>query len=187
MGRPRIDMVGRKFGHLIVRKAAGSGKHGHPRWSCRCRCGRPIVVYGYDLRRGKHTQCRPCAAYEQRNRLEGRSFGLWTVLRRDLSRRTSGKLEHYMCRCAGCNAVRSVNGYSLVNGGSTSCGCASDGVRAVTNQSRRKYPDSPIGVSRATVIRRVAAGWTVARALNTPPRVWPSREQDANPNDLRKA
>ena len=53
--------------------------------------------------------------------LTGRVFGRWTVLRYDC---TKNGEAYWLCKCA-CLAVRSVNGYHLRSGRSTSCGCYS--------------------------------------------------------------
>lgn len=46
-------------------------------------------------------------------------FGRWTVLHFDGIR---GSTSMWVCRCA-CGTIRSVNGYALRTGRSTSCGC----------------------------------------------------------------
>ena len=53
--------------------------------------------------------------------LTGHVFGHWTVLQFD---RISERKSMWLCKCS-CGTVRSVNGYHLRNGRSTSCGCHS--------------------------------------------------------------
>lgn len=64
------DMIGRRFGHLVVESQAPSRRtldgQKHPyravRWYCRCDCGRVVDVAGVQLRYTKGArQCRPCA------------------------------------------------------------------------------------------------------------------------------
>ncbi len=53
--------------------------------------------------------------------LTGQVFGRWTVLRFDSAKNGDA---YWICKCA-CGTVRSVNGYHLRSGRSTSCGCYS--------------------------------------------------------------
>ena len=53
--------------------------------------------------------------------LTGQVFGHWTVLRFD---RIHNKASMWQCQCS-CGTVRSVSGYVLRSGRSTSCGCHS--------------------------------------------------------------
>lgn len=51
--------------------------------------------------------------------LDGQTFNMWTVLRRDKSRK--GR-TYWVCKCQ-CGTVRSVMGKTLVSGVSKGCGC----------------------------------------------------------------
>lgn len=51
--------------------------------------------------------------------LAGKTFGRWTVLRFDCSKHGEA---YWICECI-CGTTRSVNGYHLRSGRSTSCGC----------------------------------------------------------------
>lgn len=53
--------------------------------------------------------------------MTGKAFGRWKVLRFDC---TKNQEAYWICECA-CGTVRSVNGYHLRSGRSTSCGCYS--------------------------------------------------------------
>jgi hypothetical protein len=54
----RVPMLGRRFGLLVVEAACGVTTMGrHPRWSCRCDCGRVIEAQGNNLRAGIKTSC----------------------------------------------------------------------------------------------------------------------------------
>jgi hypothetical protein len=63
---------------------------------------------------------------ELRVDLTGRVFGRWTVL--GFSSRIR-RQAHWLCRCA-CGVEREVSGQNLHCGGSVSCGCFADEVRA---------------------------------------------------------
>lgn len=53
----RIDISGRKFGHLTVLKHAGSSKGGEALWQCRCDCGALTQVLSSDVRRSRTVSC----------------------------------------------------------------------------------------------------------------------------------
>jgi hypothetical protein len=63
-GRPRLDLVGRRFGRLVVlAPAEARGPHGQPLWRCRCDCGREAKVATGALRSGNKTFCDCACAF----------------------------------------------------------------------------------------------------------------------------
>jgi hypothetical protein len=50
-----IDLVGRRFGKLVVLEYAYS--KGKPYWKCKCDCGNEKVINGGDLKLGKRMSC----------------------------------------------------------------------------------------------------------------------------------
>ena len=103
---------------------------------CSCFCGNEKVILGRSLRRGLTRSCGCLAAelqvkvstakgIEQRNetvaKTIGRKFYRWTVLAYD-EKRLDNKYDYYFCRCD-CGQRKTVDGYSLRNGLSRSCGC----------------------------------------------------------------
>lgn len=56
MGKPVVDLAGRKFGKLTVIERSGS-KHGHMIWLCQCECGNQTKVYRGELTKGKTKSC----------------------------------------------------------------------------------------------------------------------------------
>ena len=54
-GRGMIDMVGQRFGKLVVKCRAPSSAD--TKWLCVCDCGGQVVRRGVYLRAGKHTCC----------------------------------------------------------------------------------------------------------------------------------
>lgn len=61
---PGIDMVGQRFGRLVVQERAGSWKRQWS-WRCLCDCGTTSVVPGHPLRAG-HTKSCGCLLEETR-------------------------------------------------------------------------------------------------------------------------
>jgi hypothetical protein len=77
-----INLVGRRFGRLIVLEFAGTDK-GRANWNCQCDCGRSVLALGSSLRRGFTTSCG-CYQIEQtkkrntRHGLKGsRIYSIW--------------------------------------------------------------------------------------------------------------
>lgn len=56
-GRPLLDLVGMRFGCLVVIRRAVNRKNKQARWYCQCDCGNFSIVYGYLLRSGKTKSC----------------------------------------------------------------------------------------------------------------------------------
>lgn len=61
------DLTGRTFGKWTVLREGTPQFHGARKnkarfWACRCVCGRESEISASDLRKGRNTQCRSCAA-----------------------------------------------------------------------------------------------------------------------------
>src|SRR3990167_8933270 len=58
-GHPIIEMIGKKFGRLLVLSLGGNRSHGggQARWNCICECGNNISVAGSNLRSGSTKSC----------------------------------------------------------------------------------------------------------------------------------
>ena len=52
-----IDLMGKKFGRLMVIRRIGSDKYGKPMWLCKCDCGNEKIVQGGCLKRGNTKSC----------------------------------------------------------------------------------------------------------------------------------
>ena len=51
------DLIGERFGMLIVVERSGRSKNGNAKWRCVCDCGGEIVVRSDHLKRGRTTHC----------------------------------------------------------------------------------------------------------------------------------
>lgn len=69
MGKPLINLVGSRFGRLVVSDRAPnkSARDTNARWNCICDCGNETIAYGQDLRRGKQ---RSCGCYDAEQKLK---------------------------------------------------------------------------------------------------------------------
>jgi hypothetical protein len=53
----RIDLLGQRFGRLVVLEPAGVSKNRTQLWLCRCDCGTSTTVNSYSLRSGASRSC----------------------------------------------------------------------------------------------------------------------------------
>lgn len=53
----KIDLIGKRFGRLVVLSEAMGRQHNKICWECVCECGNTSTVLGESLRRGKTTSC----------------------------------------------------------------------------------------------------------------------------------
>ena len=97
-----IDLVGKRFGRLIVIER--EGKIGsHAAWLCVCDCGNKVVVRGDHLRHGKTRSCR-CLENEKRNNGEihlihggrhTRLYEIWAGMRKRCSNENCIAFNNY--------------------------------------------------------------------------------------------
>lgn len=116
MSQKLNDLTAQRFGMWTV-IGRGEDKGGHTCWRCRCECGTERIVQSADLLRGRSTGCG-CSSTGFRN-LEGRLFGLWTVIGPSEKR---GSQTYWYCRCR-CGTEKWVNAGSLTSNRTKSCGC----------------------------------------------------------------
>lgn len=133
----KIDMTGKQYGEWTVLSYAGNGK-----WTCRCSCGTVRNVPGQDLRNGSSKSCGHFRAmkiqanpeisgfakvqYTGNDNLADRQFGEWHVLY------FMGN-GMWLCKCS-CGKLKAVNGLSLRDGRSTSCGHNTTGFKDLTGK-----------------------------------------------------
>lgn len=111
------------------------------KWLCRCDCGTERQVLDRSLRYGKSTSCG-CksarnAAEKNGYRLDGRRFGLLTVLESAESQ-DSRRGRWWKCRCDCGNEILTP-GTLLVTGKKTHCGCRSVKNYAYADICGRKF------------------------------------------------
>ncbi|MEE0989629.1 MAG: hypothetical protein U0L02_09745 [Kandleria vitulina] len=147
------DLSGMRFGHWTVIERDYEIKKKNIYWKCRCDCGTVRSVAGTSLRSGisvscgcekdKKTSIRTKANVED---IVGQRFGHWLVLKQDLSDdSTSKRGARWICRCD-CGKEKSVLGYALRFGRSTSCGCSNSSSKIIDLTGQR--------FGKLTVLRR---------------------------------
>jgi len=55
--RKPINLIGQRFGSLVVVSRAEDSKGGFSRWNCLCDCGGTTIAFGGNLRRGNTKSC----------------------------------------------------------------------------------------------------------------------------------
>ena len=53
----KINLMGKRFGRLIIIQEAEQNKYGHTMWKCLCDCGKTRIVYSASLRNGRTNSC----------------------------------------------------------------------------------------------------------------------------------
>lgn len=83
-----IEMVGQRFGRLVVVGRAENSKAGHIRWKCQCDCGSTTTVGGTELRSGHTSSCRCLSIEIMRARCfkhgqhhENREYRTWCAMK----------------------------------------------------------------------------------------------------------
>lgn len=94
-----IDLVGRRFGRLVVQSYAGKKYGKHTSWNCLCDCGKTVDVIYQSLIKGRTTSCGCYARDMSRVDITGIRFGR-LVAREDSGEREFGvrygtALYHY--------------------------------------------------------------------------------------------
>ena len=122
-----IDITGNKYGKLTVQFLQPERKNKYKVWHCLCDCGNEIDVIQGALTSGNTKSCgclqRIKVKEQSQNRiidLTNQTFGKWKVIEVDKTKNRGHK--HWICECE-CGNIRSVDGNTLRNGKSTSCGC----------------------------------------------------------------
>ena len=122
-----IDLVGQRFGRLVVLERFYDIEHQYKnrnaRWLCQCDCGNKKVIVGMDLRNGKTQSCG-CLHKEQLSKrlsldLIGQHFGKLTVIQQLPSK---NKRTMWLCQCE-CGNTTIARSLDLQNGDKISCGC----------------------------------------------------------------
>lgn len=115
-----IDLVGKRFGKLVVLEKIEKGKDGKFKWLCVCDCGNNCKVDGSSLRRGQTKSCG-CIRKASYKNLIGRKFGRIYITSPSEKKTSSGNyIWNFICDCGNIGSASSTN---LISGNVTSCGC----------------------------------------------------------------
>jgi hypothetical protein len=126
MGRPAIDIAGKRFDRItVVRRAPSDG--GHAKWECLCDCGTVKVIAGTSLRQGDIRSCG-CLNLERVRApkphkvidIAGQRFGRLVAI--GPTGTAANGPATWDCVCD-CGAKLVMRGTSLRSGNTRSCGC----------------------------------------------------------------
>lgn len=75
----KTELIGKRFGKLVVLEYIGSDKQGHCRFRCKCDCGGESMTLGTTLLTGRAKTCGSC----EKRELNDKKFGHLTILNFD--------------------------------------------------------------------------------------------------------
>ena len=113
-----IDITGQHFGRLTAMRPQRT-VGGHYGWLCKCMCGNEIVTTLTKLRDGHTTSCGCYHEEICRKDISGQKFGMLTAV--DIAY-TNKNNVYWNCVCE-CGGYCVVNGSSMREGRTISCGC----------------------------------------------------------------
>ena len=115
-----VDLIGQRFGKLIVTKRGRKISNGSHPWICQCDCGNSIETQAGHLRNKETTSCGCSRVID----LTGKKFGRLTILSKiegSFGRR-GDKSYKWKCKCD-CGNEITVTGGDLRSEHTQSCGC----------------------------------------------------------------
>lgn len=129
------NLLGLKFGDLLVIEENNKTSDDRVSWICRCICGNTLVVRAASLKIGKKTRCTNCS-----NKIKSRDhfidisncvFGFLKVVNLNRIEKKNGSFWNVVCdkELGGCGKPIVVSKTAL-NSGQFSCGCIKESVIA---------------------------------------------------------
>ena len=114
------DLIGKRFGKLVVISYAGINKRNNPLWTCHCDCGSTKIVLEYSLKSGNTKSCG-CLRRDIKD-ITGNKYGSLSVIG-FVKRDTQKRKTLWLCNCD-CGKEVIVDGHYLKTGAIKSCGCS---------------------------------------------------------------
>lgn len=116
--KQKQDLIGKRFGKLVVLKKSENRRRGHYLWVCQCDCGNICEKPTGELNAGTATSCG--CSWRQPAVHEGDRFGRLIAVRPTEKRSAKAVIWECLCDCGQTVFVRTT---SLSSGHTTSCGC----------------------------------------------------------------
>ena len=118
------NLIGQRFGQLLVLSKGKADSNGHIYWNCQCDCGKIKEISGTNLIQGYTSSCG-CLHSKITSELHfkdisGQRFGKLTAIKRVDN--AEDKRVKWLCQCD-CGTITEVQGNNLTNGHTQSCGC----------------------------------------------------------------
>jgi len=131
----KIDLIGQRFGRLVVleRDSKENHKDSAAYWVCQCDCGNKTIVRTGSLRSGDTKSCgcyrRERAIKENTKDLTGQRFGNLFVLEKDETKIGKASHAYWICKCD-CGNIKSIQSPHLIRQTTRSCGCGIESEKA---------------------------------------------------------
>lgn len=97
----KLDLVGQRFGRLVVLSIHGKDKRGRTIWKCRCDCGKEMIASNENIRRGRTTSCG-CLTKEkmaEKSKKHGmrytRLYSVWRCMKQRCNLKTHKSYQNY--------------------------------------------------------------------------------------------
>lgn len=124
------ELIGKKFGKLIVVKRLENSKDRRRRYLCKCECGNTTIVKAKYLNNGDTRSCgcyKDFESYKEKNYKEalkkiGEKYGKLTII--DVVMGDKKRKYRMICRCE-CGTISEKIYTQIVKGEIVSCGCYS--------------------------------------------------------------
>lgn len=121
-GECNKNLIGQKFGRLLVLEKGKKDKAQHQYYICKCDCGNICEINSDNLRRGLTKSCG-CLHSEITHKntfkdITGQKFGKLTAINYEIK----NSKVYWKCKCD-CGNETTVASSNLINGHTTSCGC----------------------------------------------------------------
>lgn len=115
------NLIGQRFGRLVVIEDGGRDKYSRVLWKCKCDCGNITIKSGHMLLENRIKSCGCIRSNEpERKAIIGKKFERLTVIA-ELPNSNRG-IHNFKCQCE-CGNENVVDYYKLINGKTKSCGC----------------------------------------------------------------
>ena len=120
---PKVNLIGKRYGKLVVKKEMLERKGGAVVWECLCDCGNVCYAVTADLNRGavQSCGCYNSECHKHKNEMVGKKFGKLTVIK-DSGKRKKSREVIWECLCD-CGNIKEAPTHALKSGITTSCGC----------------------------------------------------------------
>lgn len=107
----------------MLKQAQGKNNDRHSYWLCKCSCGNETIVVGTSLTRGYTKSCGCLRKSKNTKNLIGQKYGKLTVIKKaNKPNNLKNRNAYWLCKCD-CGNEKVINGKSLMNGATKSCGC----------------------------------------------------------------
>lgn len=128
----KLNLIGERFGKLIVLKESATKQNNKVTWECQCDCGNLTLATTKNLRNGIK---QSCGCLKKKN-LIGQKFGKLTVIEYTNETRHGRAVWKCQCECGGfCYATTE----GLRVGDNTTCGCSNKARENFANAVKVDY------------------------------------------------